>query len=68
MALSIRMDRQRVPMVAGETLEDRTRPALEGSTSIASRLRLHAWPYWSQRHNGTPLLDMMPTQARLGRR
>lgn len=67
-ALSIRMDRQRVPMVASETLEDRTRPAQEGSASIASRLRLHQWPYWSQRHNGAPAHEMMPTLARLGRR
>ena len=67
MALSIWMDRQRVPMVDCEALEDRTRPALEGSASIASRLRFHQWPYWTQRYDRAPAHEMRPTLARLGR-
>ncbi len=68
MALSINYSRQRVPMVDGSTLEDRTRPALEDSGSIATRLRFYQWPSWSPGADRTPSHQALPTQARLGRR
>ncbi len=67
MAVSNRMHPQRVPMVASDTLDDRTRPAPEAWATTASRLRLRQWPYWSQRPNGAPAHEMMPMQARLSR-
>jgi hypothetical protein len=35
--------RQRVPIVKASTLEDRTRPATEGSGLVIARLRYSAW-------------------------
>jgi len=55
-------------MVDGSTLEDRTRPALEDSGSIATRLRFYQWPSWSPEVDRTPSHQALPTQARLGRR
>jgi hypothetical protein len=35
--------RQRVPILKASTLEDRTRPATEGSSLVIARLRYSAW-------------------------
>jgi len=38
------MIRQRVPMLDAATLDDRTRPALDDASLLATRLRIFAWP------------------------
>ncbi len=68
MAISLTVSRQRIPMVDGSTLEDRTRPAVDGPGSIATRLRFYQWPSWSAGLERSPSQQTMPTQARLGRR
>jgi hypothetical protein len=65
MVVNISLSRQRVPMLDASTLEDRTRPALDGSA--ASRLRYFSWPSWAAMDH-TLTHQQMPTQARLGRR
>lgn len=57
--------RQRVPMLSASTLEDRTRPALDGS--VAARLRYFSWPHWRESDH-SPVHESRPTQARLRRR
>ena len=64
-ALHLSPSRQRVPMLDASTLEDRTRPALDGSA--AARLRYFSWPHWREA-DFTPAHESCPTQARLGRR
>lgn len=66
MAVNISLSHQRVPMLDASTLEDRTRPALDGS--VASRLRYYSWPSWTGAIDRTPSHQQMPTQARMGRR
>ena len=66
MAVNITLSRQRIPMLDATTLEDRTRPDLDGS--MASRLRYTQWPSWSASFDRMPSHQRMPTQARLGRR
>ena len=69
------MTQQRVPMLSAATLEDRTRPALDGT--VAARLRYASWPSgavraWARRTAARvevarpPMTG--PAQARLGRR
>jgi hypothetical protein len=53
-------------MLDASTLEDRTRPALDGS--VASRLRYFSWPHWRSMDEHVPSHQAMPTHARLGRR
>ncbi|MEX1295509.1 MAG: hypothetical protein AB1Z67_04985 [Candidatus Limnocylindrales bacterium] len=65
MALQLTLGRQRVPMLDASTLEDRTRPALDGSA--AARLRFFSWPHWHEEQH-RPTHELRPTQARLGRR
>jgi hypothetical protein len=65
-ALHLTLDRQRVPMLDASTLEDRTRPALDGSA--ASRLRYFSWSHWRAVENGVPSHQVMFSHARLGRR
>ena len=65
MFATISLSRQRVPMINASTLEDRTRPALDGS--IAARLRYFSWPTWSDRPDRAPSHQSMPTLARMGR-
>ncbi len=65
MALQLTLSRQRVPMLDASTLEDRTRPALDGSA--AARLRYFSWPHWRGADNA-PAHELRPTQARLARR
>ena len=57
---------QRVPMLSAAYLEDRTRPALDGSA--ASRLRYFRWPTWAAVASQQPVHELQPTQARMGRR
>ncbi len=66
MAVNIALSRQRIPMLDASTLEDRTRPDLDGS--MASRLRYMQWPSWSASVDRTPSHQRLSTQARLGRR
>ena len=64
MAINSVLSRQRVPMLNAATLEDRTRPALDGSAE--SRLRYFPWPTWTA--EVAVQAQQRPTQARLGRR
>jgi len=57
--------RQRVPMINAATLEDRTRPALDGSAP--SRLRYLRWPTWAGQAGRVAEHEQRPTQARLRR-
>ena len=66
LSISISISRQRVPMINASTLEDRTRPALDGS--ISSRLRYFSWPSWSDGRERIASDQALPTQARTGRR
>ena len=66
MALHLTMSRQRVPMLDASTLEDRTRPALDGTA--AARLRYFSWPHWRAKGEHAPSQQVMPTAARFGRR
>lgn len=63
--LHLTPSRQRVPMLDASTLEDRTRPALDGT--VAARLRYFSWPHWHEQEF-MPVHDLRPTWARLGRR
>jgi len=74
--LHLTLTQQRVPMLSAATLEDRTRPALDGT--IAARLRFASWPAgtvraWARR-TAAARVDVArapvygPRQARLGRR
>lgn len=65
MALHLIPGRQRVPMLSASTLEDRTRPALDGSAS--ARLRYFSWPHWHEDEH-QPAHEPWPTQVRLHRR
>jgi len=65
-SINIVPSRQRVPMLTASTLEDRTRPALDGSAS--SRLRYFRWPTWMAATGEQASAPKRPTQARLGRR
>lgn len=67
MAFKVTISRQRVPMLDVDTLEDRTRPALDGSAS--SRLRYFRWPIIT-RESVSHIVDFesRPIQARLGGR
>ncbi len=74
--LHLTLTQQRVPMLSAAALEDRTRPALDGT--IAARLRFAAWPSgtvraWARRTAAARVEAARPpvtgpTQARLGRR
>jgi hypothetical protein len=64
MTVNVSISRQRVPMLDASTLEDRTRPALDGS--IAARLRYFSWPNWASDAGHMTLHQARPTQARLG--
>jgi len=72
MSINISLSRQRVLMIDASTLEDRTRPALDGS--IGSRLRYFSWPSWSNGsdrslwHQAASRQQTLPTQTRMGRR
>ncbi len=59
------LSRQRVPMLDASTLEDRTRPALDGSA--ASRLRYFPWPHWHSTDDRLPSPQVMPSRGRLRR-
>ena len=65
MPLHLTLSRQRVPMLDASTLDDRTRPVLDGSA--AARLRYFTWWHWhaDTRH---PPYESLSTAARLGRR
>lgn len=65
MAFELILSRQRVPMLDASTLEDRTRPALDGSA--AARLRYFSWQHWRPNTEHPPRHAPMPTAARLGR-
>jgi hypothetical protein len=64
-ALHLMPDRQRVPMLSANKLEDRTRPALDGTA--AARLRYFSWPHWHEAEY-QPSHEPWPTQVRLHRR
>lgn len=66
MSINISLSRQRVPMVDASTLEDRTRPVLDGS--VGSRLRYFSWPSSLSATDRAPSHQPMPTRARMGRR
>jgi hypothetical protein len=61
-ALHLTPGRQRVPMLSASTLEDRTRPALDGTA--AARLRYFSWPHWHE-DEFHPWHESRPTQVRL---
>ena len=67
MALHLLPSRQRVPMLDASTLEDRTRPALDGT--VGARLRYFSWPRWrGESQPAAPTYEVMMTAAKLGRR
>ena len=63
MALQLTLSRQRVPMLDASTLEDRTRPALDGSA--ASRLRYFPWAHWHTADERLPSYQVMSIRMRL---
>ncbi len=66
MVLHLTLSRQRVPMLDASTLEDRTRPALDGSA--AARLRYFSWSHWRPDLVHLPRHESMPRDASLARR
>ena len=69
MATNLLPSRQRVPMLAADTLEDRTRPALDGSASW--RLRYFRWTTAAdpgKRKEPTQTLEPQPAAERPDRR
>ena len=66
MPLHLTLSRQRVPMLDASTLEDRTRPVLDGA--VAARLRYFTWMQWPPETRQLPQYESMVTAARLGRR